>query len=164
MLDFTKLSPEQAVWLSGVVLFVITTLIEKLSGRFKPWSTMLRSLGRALNQDLKDQIDVIRELEASDQRADEARLDALEKAQNDFYELYKEDDAKAARGRILRFSDELRVKVRHSEEFFNNILEDIHVYESYCETHPNFLNRKAQSAIEFIEEIYEKCLRENDFL
>ena len=44
-------------------------------------------------------------------------------------ERYRAD---MCRIRILRFSDELRRGVNHSEESFNNVLEDIDNYTEYC--------------------------------
>ena len=75
-----------------------------------------------------------------------------------------EKDAKDARIRILRFSDECRNKIEHSEEHFINVLDDIKTYTDYCETHPQFENGRTVSAEELIQEIYNKCLRENSFL
>ena len=87
-------------------------------------------------------------------------------------ELYKhiEDDEKhradMCRARILRFSDELRRGISHSEESFNNILEDIDNYISYCTQHESvYINSKANAAIRNIKTTHDKCIRgELDFL
>ena len=87
-------------------------------------------------------------------------------------ELYKhiEDDEKhradMCRARILRFSDELRRGISHSEESFNNILEDIDNYISYCTQHESvYINSKANAAIRNIKTTHDKCIRgETDFL
>ena len=87
-------------------------------------------------------------------------------------ELYKhiEDDEKhradMSRARILRFSDELRRGISHSEESFNNILEDIDNYISYCTQHETvYINSKANAAIRNIKTTHDKCIRgELDFL
>ena len=87
-------------------------------------------------------------------------------------ELYKhiEDDEKhradMSRARILRFSDELRRGISHSEESFNNILEDIDNYISYCTQHEDvYINSKANAAIRNIKTTHDKCIRgELDFL
>ena len=87
-------------------------------------------------------------------------------------ELYKhiEDDEKhradMCRARILRFSDELRRGISHSEESFNNILEDIDNYISYCTQHESvYINSKANAAIRNIKTTHDKCIRgEMDFL
>ena len=81
-----------------------------------------------------------------------------------------EDDEKhradMCRARILRFSDELRRGIRHSEESFNNILEDIDNYISYCTQHESvYINSKANAAIRNIKTTHDKCIRgELDFL
>lgn len=75
-----------------------------------------------------------------------------------------EADAKQARRRIIDFSDECRRGTRHSEEHFDNVLEDIDAYEKYCAAHPKFENRKAVQSIRFIVEIYDECKRKNDFI
>lgn len=74
------------------------------------------------------------------------------------------DNADCARNRILRFDDELRRHVDHSEEFFNQILDDTNYYEGYCATHDTYPNSKAESAIKHIRECYQKCKDENKFI
>ena len=81
-----------------------------------------------------------------------------------------EDDerhrADMCRARILRFSDELRRGISHSEESFNNVLEDIDNYISYCTQHEAvYINSKANAAIRNIKTTHDKCVRgELDFL
>lgn len=75
-----------------------------------------------------------------------------------------ESEATDARYRILRFDDEIRHHVKHTEEHFNQILGDIDEYERYCSTHPNYKNSKAVLAIENTRRTYERCRRENSFL
>lgn len=73
-------------------------------------------------------------------------------------------DAEHTRSKILRFDDELRMNIRHSQEYFDDIIKDINDYESYCESNPSFKNRKAESAISHIMQAYDKCHQQNDFL
>ncbi len=75
-----------------------------------------------------------------------------------------ESEATNARYRVLRFDDEIRHKVKHTEEHFNQIMDDIDDYERYCNSHPNYKNSRAVSAIENTRRTYEKCRRENSFL
>ena len=70
----------------------------------------------------------------------------------------------AARIRILQASDEMRRHVQHSEEYFDQLHDDITMYENYCRLHPEFKNNKAVHAIENINRVYQKCLQENTFL
>ena len=89
------------------------------------------------------------------------RLDNIEQEHRDSMDLR---DAKDARRRILRFSDECRNKSRHSLEMFVNVLDDITFYNTYCEEHPKFENARTVDAEKFIRDEYNECLRENSFL
>ena len=92
------------------------------------------------------------------------KLDALEKAFTEKNASDEEHEAKAARRRILRADDELRMEIKHSKDFFEDILRDIDFYETYCDTHPHFKNKCAESAIRNVIACYEDCKRKNSFL
>lgn len=79
-------------------------------------------------------------------------------------EKIEEDEAITARYRIIRFNDELRHDVKHTEEHFNQIIDDIKTYENYCQSHPNFPNGKAVLSVSNIKKIYEKCIDEDLFI
>lgn len=90
-------------------------------------------------------------------------LDEIKGVKTDL-QLHKEEElryrADQARTRILRFSDELRRGIKHSEESFNQALEDIDYYETYCDTHEKvYINSKADAAIRNIMDIHDKCVR-----
>ena len=90
---------------------------------------------------------------------------ALGKALNaEVLEKIDQNEAKNARYRILRFNDEILCQKKHTEEHFNQILEDIDMYEIYCKEHPKYPNSKAIFAINNIRKIYQKCVEENLFL
>ena len=75
-----------------------------------------------------------------------------------------EETATNARIRILGYSDEIMHGVRHSEESFNQALQDITVYEKYCDGHPDYKNARAKVAIANIQSTYENCVKEGSFL
>jgi hypothetical protein len=75
-----------------------------------------------------------------------------------------EEKANTRRYRILRFDDEIRHNVKHTEEHFNQIMEDVDYYEQYCKAHPRYENSKAVSAIRNVKQTWEKCKSENSFL
>ena len=79
-------------------------------------------------------------------------------------ERLAQKDAEDARHHILRFGDEIKNKVRHSEEYFNQILDDITKYEKYCNEHKDFQNARTVQTTEIIKRVYKKCYEENDFL
>ena len=79
-------------------------------------------------------------------------------------EKIDENEANTSRYRILRFDDEIRHGKKHTEEHFNQIMDDIAKYERYCLDHPKYPNGKAVSAVEKIKKVYEKCKDERSFL
>lgn len=86
-------------------------------------------------------------------------IDAVEKKLDEH--IAEEDRYKAdlCRTRILRFSDEIRRDIKHSEESFNNVLEDIDYYVAYCEQHEDvYINSKADAAIKNVKDIYNLCI------
>lgn len=74
------------------------------------------------------------------------------------------ESADEARRNILAFDDELRRKVDHSEESYNQVLADIKFYRHYCRTHADYENDKATSAISHIRETYQSVKNENKFI
>lgn len=148
----------------GIALAVLFTLLQIAPVKVNPWSWLgklvsrffgwlAKRIGKAINGEVINELCEIKtqlaDLEARDKRQD------LERA---------EDKALDARRRILQFADEIRRKVRHSEEHFNNVFEDIKYYKTYCKEHEDFENDRARISIKIIEDTYEKCSRENDFL
>lgn len=150
---FEAMRPEDVVWLTGAGASTIATVVQKCSSKYKPWSWLAQSLGKAINKEMIDKLDTV--------QTKIVELEEMDKAQNE--ERYKEN-ALEARRRILRFADECRRKEKHSEEYWNNILEDITAYKDYCEEHPKFENEKAVIAMSLIEGIYKQCYETNDFL
>lgn len=77
-------------------------------------------------------------------------------------DIQKADDA---RNRILRFADECAHHVDHSEEFFNQILEDITMYRDLTSQLDGvYINSKAESSIRLIESCYETAKRDSSFI
>lgn len=148
LLDF-----QTVTWLAGVVCVISTSLIQALSNKYKPWTWLAQQFGKAANKEMLDRLDNV-----------EKKITNIEERDKQQDDRTEEDRAKAARRRILRCADEIRSKVKHSKEFFDDVLADISFYKNYCKETPKFENEKAVMAIELIEETYKRCLRENDFL
>lgn len=72
-------------------------------------------------------------------------------------------EATNSRRRILEYSQEVRRGVRHTEEEWNQINQEIDVYNKYCTMHPDYENNRAVMAIKNLNAVYEKCLMTNDF-
>ena len=72
-------------------------------------------------------------------------------------------NVKQIRQRIIRFNDEILDSKKHTEESYNCVLEDIDIYEKYCEANPKFPNNKAVMAIQNIKDNYQNCLKNKQF-
>ena len=77
---------------------------------------------------------------------------------------YDERSAISSRVRILRFMDEILEGRKHSKDSFEQVLDDIDHYESYCEAHPNFKNNQTVATVTHIKKNYEERLEKHDFL
>ena len=64
-------------------------------------------------------------------------------------------EAEECRTNILRFSDDLKNEIYHSEEYFIQILDDIDTYNRYCETDKDFKNGRTVTATKHIRAVYE---------
>ena len=148
LLDF-----QTVTWLIGVLCIVVTTVIQKLSNKYKPWTWLAEQFGKAANKEMVDKIDILSK-----------KVEKLEEHDKEQDKSFNEEKAKAARRRILRCADEVRQKAKHSEEYFNDVLDDISCYKQYCKENPTFENEKAVIAIRIVEKVYEECHRENNFL
>lgn len=76
----------------------------------------------------------------------------------------EENKAKQARYRILRFYDEVCEGKLHSENHFEDVLDDIDYYEQYCDKHKEFRNSRGKAAMEYIKETYKKVKVKGGFL
>ena len=91
-------------------------------------------------------------------------IDEVKKALADHIKENEESQTRQARIRILRFYDEICEGKKHSENHFEDILDDIDDYEGFCESHPKFKNNRGQTACEYIKTIYKKVKADNGFL
>ena len=111
------------------------------------------AVGKAINKDNAEKLDKLGK-----------DIETLHDQNKTITETLERKDAEDARNHILRFGDEIKNKVRHSEEYFNQILDDITKYEQYCESHKDFKNARTVATVQIINEVYQKCLKEKDFL
>lgn len=105
-------------------------------------------------------------LEEIDQKLDGQRKD-IDKLKDSFTRFEGEEsekDAMGARRRILRFNDELLREERHSKEYFDDILEDLKIYDDYVKSHPSYINGRTEMAEKNIRRCYELCMEKHSFL
>lgn len=136
----------QAFTYGGGVLVILMTLIQITPIKLNPWSWIAKAIGRAINGEVLE------------------KVNKLSKEVQSMKEEDAEEWASLSRMHILRFGDELLHGVSHSKEHFDQILNDITKYETYCDEHPAYKNNVARATIKQIKNTYQKCLDENDFL
>ena len=137
----------------GGALLIALTLVQIVPIKINPWSFLARTIGKAMNKDMMDKLEAV-----------QTDVTNLKEKHDELRNRMDKDDADDCRTRILRFGDELRRGVEHSEEFFNQILDDISDYERYCTEHPEYKNSKAVNAIAEIDKVYQRCMEKNSFL
>lgn len=141
---------------SGLIALLLT-LLQVAPIRINPWTWLARAIGNSINYDIKE--GMMSEIRAIDDKVRDIQKHQIE------YEKKKEvEKMDACRSRILRFGDECRQDVRHSKEFFDQILIDITTYENYCHDHKEYKNSKAVLTIENIKRIYSECVDKDSFL
>ena len=149
LMDITELAKDN--W--GFCLIVVLSLVEVSKIKINPWSWLFRWIGNIFMAGVRE-----------DMKQMKTELADLKKDMSEMKDENRENEAKAARTRILRCSDESYQGQKHSKEYFDNILADITFYKRYCSEHPDFQNDMTVIAVQRIEEIYQRCLREHDFL
>ena len=135
----------------GWILFGLSLVIEISPLKINPWGWIAHK---------------IRKISGSEQQIEEISKDLKELKEDVKQESEEREkaDILGLRYRILRFGDEIRHQVQHSEEHYNQILADIDEYEQYCKEHPDFKNNKTASSVARIKEAYHKCCVQGDFL
>ena len=101
-----------------------------------------------------------REQKRKQEMRDEQILKKLDEIENKL-NLHIADDERyrveEGRTRFLRFCDECRRGVLHTEEHWNDIIKDIDVYKEYCMHHVDYQNERAVRTIDYLIEKY-SCL------
>ena len=94
----------------------------------------------------------------------EKRMDKLQSSYDDHVKDYEAAKASSQRYRILRFYDEVCEGRRHSESHFEDILQDIDEYETYCAHHEEYRNNRGHVAMQYIKDLYGKVKANGGFL
>lgn len=141
---------------SGALFTFVQFLINRRDSRNDKFKEVISKIDH-VDSKVSDGFDAV------DSKMEELREDmtASDLAIRDSLEATK---ATTARVRILRASDEILHRMKHSKEWFDQLNDDITFYETYCRDHPEFVNNKAKHAIDNINDVYAKALADNDFL
>lgn len=130
-----------------ITILGAVTLIQIAPIKLDPWTSLAKWLKGIIVGDV------------------EKKLDDISGKVKDLDCKIQETDARAARRQILRFADELYNRtVKHSKEYFDDILDDIDDYEKYCDSHKNFKNGKTTLAVAQIKKVYSELYDDHKFL
>lgn len=155
MLEFIQ-SLTSGQW--TILIIALLSLIQITPIKINPWTWLGKQIGRVINKEVMEKQDAYLK-ESQDYRLNNDMQ--IKTLSNKFDKRNAED----TRNRILRFGDEVKNKqIRHSEEYYNQILADITDYDKYCREHPNFQNERTVVTTKIIKETYEEHVKNNDFL
>lgn len=116
------------------------------------WAYLLQGIGNAINAPLTAKI------------ADLSKqITEVDKLLNDHIKAQNEAEITECRRRLLRFDDEVKRHEKHGEEHWDNVIEDVDTYTTYCRNHPEYSNTKAERAMQHLKETYNR-LTPQDFL
>ena len=133
----------------AIGLIIIMSLVQSSKIEINPWSW----IGNIFNKELRKKIDSQGE-----------QIDSLSDKISGVQKEVNENAAMSSRYRILRFDDEIRHKVLHTKEHYDQIIVDIDIYEAFCKRNPDFRNNLAHKAISNIKRMYDVHNDDNSFL
>ena len=148
-------------------IFFVLTFIEISPIKVNPWKWIARTIGKWFSADTLEEIKGIRaELKDVNDKLENHLKD--DKAYKEEEKTYKEaeqvEKQEARKRRMLIFSDEIREGKNHSQEHYNQIIEDLDDYEAFCNSHPDYTNNKANASASLIKKSYNEKLENNNFL
>lgn len=133
----------------SVIVAVLMSIVQVSKIPVNPWSW----IGKVLNKDLIQEV-----------KKQGKKIEELSQKMGGIENRITESDAKVARYRIIRFDDEVRHKVLHTKEHYDQIIIDIDTYETFCKDNEWFVNNQAHWAIANIRKQYEEHNKDNSFL
>lgn len=143
----------------GVIglLIILMGMIKIPKLELNIWNLIGRTIGRSINREAMQQVDNF-------SRNINGRMDELSQKVDELEKTEELERVRFARQRILRFNDEILCGQKHSKEHFDEILDDITLYEHYCNDHEDYENNKAVLAIKTIKRVYDQCMIAHNFL
>lgn len=152
------------IYFIGGVIALLSIIVEKSKNfPFHPWSSLLEWFGSCITKNIDSKLELI---ESQQKANNEAIIELNEKVDRKFKEQQREADEKEAkrlRASIISFSDSCRIHEKHTKNHFENIMRDYDDYMIYCDKH-KLENHFIEGEKQYIESVYQECLKENKFL
>lgn len=159
-------------WVKGIgsVVAVLSFIIEFTPIKLHPLRFICSKLGKALNSDIKKEIETIK-TEMETIRTDVKNLgDSLQKTETSLTKKIEENDLtqteryiKQLRGEILEFSNSCMNGTLHTKDEFEHIIDKHEEYEKLLESLGR-TNGVVTLEFEYISDVYQKCCKKNSFL
>ena len=131
------------------LIMLILSCIKLPKYELNIWQIFIKNVNKETNEKLNNLHDQFNELKKS--------FDAHIKE-----DIEEEMDSK--RRNIINFSSEISRGVLHTEEQYNQIIEDMDEYTKYCNETPEYPNKKAEASMHHIMQAYARHVEINDFL
>ena len=137
----------ETYWKQGLLYLILGAGIIQITPiKLNPFSWLAKKIGNALNAD------VLKKLKETNQS-----LIDLDKKLDNHIEENEREKIDECRRRILIFNEKVVADSKNiTKERYDSILEDIDMYENYCDEHPNYPNSKAVLSIENLKRDYLK--------
>lgn len=100
------------------------------------------------------------------EREDECKrtLERIESKLDGHIAADETESIRICRTQMIVFADEITRGVKHSKEHFDAVRDAADKYDKYCLAHPDYPNRKAESAKALIDRTYEKLNETGEWL
>lgn len=134
----------------GGVLTALITVLGAVCGSVGLWNYLDHRQQRKADKEMQDN-EILKEIQS------------LHKEITELRNTVDENEAKAARVRILKFADEVYMEMNHSKDSFDQCLSDATFYEKFCRDNPGFKNNQTGETIEYIKEVYHERMKKKDF-
>lgn len=89
-------------------------------------------------------------------------VESINKTVKELIEKIDANEAMTSRYRIIRAADEVRNGGDLSDDAVEQLAEDLDIYDSYCDRHPDFKNHKGKNSRRIVVEYEERLSRRKD--
>lgn len=155
--------PGDVLGWGAFVIFLISVFVDVSKIKLDPWKRVLRGISSVFNAELMTSQ---KELQTKMDRTCETFQSKHDELAEQIRNLKMESlvwQKRTTRRKIIEFADECRRGVRHSQQMFLNVFDDISEYESLCRNTGD-PNHVVDESVAYIHETYHNRLTKNDFV
>lgn len=144
-------------------VFVASICLDVSKIKLNPWKRILRGISSVFNAELMNSQ---KELRAKMDRTCETFQSKHDELAEQIDILKQESlvwQKRTTRRKIIEFADECRRGVRHSQQMFLDVFDDITEYGKLCKATGD-PNHVVTESVMYIKEVYHNRLEKNDFI